>query len=462
MSDPENTPEEQRTDAGDAPEPTSAEAETTHQKTPRPVTVEDVTDDERGHSDSVSMTTLQVASPPISPSVLSASVSPRPAPATVGPATGLPSPEEESHFDHRMQDPPWVSPRPQRRFGGQAPGPRDHLPHHDPHHQQHPHQSNLQQLQPLNTQAEVFRYLDHPGPPNMLPEQPRRHPRRAKGPPSSISSDRASSPSVLRSPMLAPAHNSFPNGRFSPGQGRPPPSEITNWGPPEYWAESDHPPPFQNLSSPTFPPGPGRPPVAGPGGFPQPPPFGGPGGGGPKHFPPPSYAPPRPRPRSRQQQPPPNEFEQFHQPPPFIPPHGHDNGEMTGYKYLTEKLGGSVFGPPITPIYRKFEAMGHRILLQLQDELCQLEEKLDKIDSFESSTRLSQGFRPASARAAAADDHPVAQERLEILNEISKQLDMYCTYPSLPFPSDVANTKCDRSIFEAVQGCPMLVQTSHE
>lgn len=418
MSDPEsgNTslPERQM-GISETPELGALEADVPNHIAPRPVTIEDVPEDERDSDSSVTMTPLQTESPPTSQATPLALVSSTGTPTTTGATMNSSRSEEEKLDDHRFQEPQWVSPRPQRRLGTNAHIAREHPPHH------HPHQQNVH---PLASHAEVSRYLDSM-PPGGFSEPARRPLRRGQGPPSSVLSDRSSSlsPAVLRSPSLAPTHSAFPNDRFSPANNRPP------WGPPEYWSEGDNPPPFQKLGSPTFPPGPGRSNNAT--GFPHGMPLGAPGGGGPKHFPPPSYAPPRTHPRSRQQPPP--EFDQLHQPPPFaVPVHGLENGDMTGYKYLTAKLGGSLFGPPITPIYRRFEAMGHRITLQLQDELCQLEEELDGIDNFETTSRLAHGtLMPASTRAAALDDHPVAQQRLEVLSKISEKLDMYCAFPTI-------------------------------
>lgn len=116
---------------------------------------------------------------------------------------------------------------------------------------------------------------------------------------------------------------------------------------------------------------------------------------------------------------------------------------MNGYKLLTMKLGGSLFGtgPHVTPIYRRFQAMGHRRLLQLQDELCLLEEELNGIDRIDSEARRIPPdiFMPASARAASLDPGPIGQQRLEILARIHEKLDTYCKFrknPRLPHGDD--------------------------
>lgn len=408
-----------------------SEADAHSHKAPRPVTVEDVSDDDdddEGNDSSVAMSSFQVDSSPSGLATPPASLSSGGTPRTTGATVCSSGSEDEKPIEQHIPEPTYVSPRPQRRLGPHPPPmPREHPHHH------HPHQQNLH---PLVTQPEVFRYLDSE-PPNMVPEPvPVRRPRRGQGPPGAMPSDQAQSPAALRSPSIAPAHSAFPNDRLALVQSRPPPLEANTWGPPEYWSEGGQPAPFQKLASPTFPPGSGRP--NGANGFQHGVPFGGPGGGGgggPKHFPPPSYAPPRPHPRQRHQQSP-SEYDQIHSPPPppfSVPVHGFEPGDLTGYKYLTEKLSGSLFGPPITPIYRRFEVMGHRILLQLQDELCQLEDELEGIDNFETSSRFVNGsLMPASTRAAALDDHPVAQQRLEVLSKMSEKLDMYCKFERFP------------------------------
>jgi hypothetical protein len=105
---------------------------------------------------------------------------------------------------------------------------------------------------------------------------------------------------------------------------------------------------------------------------------------------------------------------------------------MTGYEFLTAKLGGSLFGGPrLTPIYRRFDAIGHRVLLELQLELCGLEEELHHIDELDTKGRLlpDDTIKPASALAAAHDQTPTAQRRREILDTIATQLEIYRKFP---------------------------------
>jgi hypothetical protein len=402
---------------------TSPNADDPNPRPPRPVTIEDVPDDDKGHDPAQAMTAFRAESPPselVTPPASVASGTPRAAEATI--SSSAPGWYMSMSTEHPAQavDVAHISPRPHLQVVANAPPLRQPPPYHHP---QHPHQQQVHHPQP-----EVFRYLDTEHP-NAIPGPgPRPFRRGVQGPPSSVSSDQAS-PAVLLSPTLPHARGNFPNDRFALTHTRPPPSEINSWGPPEYWPEGGQPEPFQGQASPTFPPAPMRP--NGANRFPPDMQFRGPegrGDPGPKHFQPPVHAPQRPHPRQRPP-PPPSEFDQPRSPPfsPAVQDAGP--GDMTGYKYLTTKLSGALFGQPITPIYRRFEVMGHRILLQLQDELCQLEDDLNQLDSLETSSRFAHGnLMPDSSRGLPeGEDHPVAKQRLEVVSEISEKLDMYCT-----------------------------------
>lgn len=90
---------------------------------------------------------------------------------------------------------------------------------------------------------------------------------------------------------------------------------------------------------------------------------------------------------------------------PFLPPmmHPHPINQkppLSGYSLLSLKLAGSIADPhAVTPIYRRFEAISHRLLLQLQDEICELEQQLESIDADEARSRHGPtGVAPASRR----------------------------------------------------------------
>lgn len=87
---------------------------------------------------------------------------------------------------------------------------------------------------------------------------------------------------------------------------------------------------------------------------------------------------------------------------------------MSGYELLSSKLSRTETPrrrrnsrtsepddlPAIQPIYRRFEALNHRLLLHLQDELSELEEQLHRLDTADTQNRrMSNCILPASRRA---------------------------------------------------------------
>jgi hypothetical protein len=61
---------------------------------------------------------------------------------------------------------------------------------------------------------------------------------------------------------------------------------------------------------------------------------------------------------------------------------------ITGYEALASALANSTRKENgIPPIYRKFELLNHRLLLQLQDELSELEEQLHRLDNADTQSR---------------------------------------------------------------------------
>ncbi|KAF2739527.1 hypothetical protein EJ04DRAFT_426619 [Polyplosphaeria fusca] len=125
----------------------------------------------------------------------------------------------------------------------------------------------------------------------------------------------------------------------------------------------------------------------------------------------------------------------FH--PPTQPPHyqAHPTGpDMTkktvvGYELLADKLtegpkdetGGSAEGQ-VLPMYRKFEALNHRILLHLQDEIAELEEELRYVDE---SIAQSSPSPHASRRAEARYGSELHYRRTDMLGRIFIKLGQY-------------------------------------
>lgn len=82
--------------------------------------------------------------------------------------------------------------------------------------------------------------------------------------------------------------------------------------------------------------------------------------------------------------------------------------------------------PTIQPIYRRFKAMNHRLLLHLQDELSELEEQLHRLDTADTQTRrLQNRILPASRRAEAQAGGELQSHKTEILAKIGFKLGQY-------------------------------------
>ena len=82
--------------------------------------------------------------------------------------------------------------------------------------------------------------------------------------------------------------------------------------------------------------------------------------------------------------------------------------------------------PDIKPIYRRFEALNHRLLLHLQDELSELEEQLHRLDTADTQTRRLQNcILPASRRAEHMSGGELQWHKTDILGKIGFKLGQY-------------------------------------
>lgn len=123
---------------------------------------------------------------------------------------------------------------------------------------------------------------------------------------------------------------------------------------------------------------------------------------------------------------------QFPNQPPPMPGPPQMNGlppspgrmPLTGYQLVAAKISGDLGGPPVKPLYRRFETLNHRLLLFLQDEISELEEQLVKIDAAETQNRFMQGGMPASRRQESAQGGEQQMLR-EILGQTGYKLGMY-------------------------------------
>ncbi|KAI9147736.1 hypothetical protein HJFPF1_12767 [Paramyrothecium foliicola] len=106
------------------------------------------------------------------------------------------------------------------------------------------------------------------------------------------------------------------------------------------------------------------------------------------------------------------------------PPFGRP--PLSGYELLAAKLSGSLGGPPIKPIYRRFEALNHRLMLHLQDELAELEEQLHALDALDTQARQHPGgVFPASRRQDSPNPNAPSAQRTDLLGRIGYKICQY-------------------------------------
>lgn len=99
---------------------------------------------------------------------------------------------------------------------------------------------------------------------------------------------------------------------------------------------------------------------------------------------------------------------------------------LTGYEMLALEL--STSESPVTPLYRKFEYLHHRILLHLQDELCELEEQLRTVDEIiaQMDPASPESPRtPASRRGEAYGGTEIHHQRTNLLGRIFLKTEQY-------------------------------------
>ena len=112
---------------------------------------------------------------------------------------------------------------------------------------------------------------------------------------------------------------------------------------------------------------------------------------------------------------------------------------VSGYELLAHKLsessrGGTSSPGTVTPVYRKFEQLNHRVLLHLQDEICELEEELRYLDRCiaQISPRDGTGHvQPASRRGDARYGNELHHRRTELLGRVFQKLEQYSEWGAL-------------------------------
>ncbi|KAI1640850.1 hypothetical protein F4809DRAFT_647820 [Biscogniauxia mediterranea] len=104
---------------------------------------------------------------------------------------------------------------------------------------------------------------------------------------------------------------------------------------------------------------------------------------------------------------------------------------LTGYELLASRLSTTSpdhqsGGPYLRPMYRRFETLNHRLLLHLQDEICELEEQLHRLDTADTQNRrLRNAILPASRRAEYLSGGELQWHRTDILGKIGFKLEQY-------------------------------------
>lgn len=99
---------------------------------------------------------------------------------------------------------------------------------------------------------------------------------------------------------------------------------------------------------------------------------------------------------------------------------------LAGYEMLAQEL--ADVESPVKPVYRKFEYLNHRILLHLQDELCEMEEQLRTTDEIiaQMETPADDGTRlPASRRGDAFAGSEMHHRRTALLGRIFMKTEQY-------------------------------------
>lgn len=117
-----------------------------------------------------------------------------------------------------------------------------------------------------------------------------------------------------------------------------------------------------------------------------------------------------------------------------------ETAPVTGYELLASRLSSHAASAEdekeskIKPMYRKFEALNHRLLLHLQDEISELEEQLHHLDGADTQSRRAGAdgsVLPASRRAAQAAGGELQWHKTDILGRIGFKLAQYSTFPYL-------------------------------
>ncbi|EME80891.1 uncharacterized protein MYCFIDRAFT_140428 [Pseudocercospora fijiensis CIRAD86] len=111
--------------------------------------------------------------------------------------------------------------------------------------------------------------------------------------------------------------------------------------------------------------------------------------------------------------------------PPVPDPPNSSQVTIAGYEMLARELSNN--SSSVKPMYRKFSYLNHRILLHLQDELQELEERLRTVDEIVAQLdhSSSEQTTPASRRGDAAFGGDWHHQRTLLLGRIFQKTEQY-------------------------------------
>lgn len=107
---------------------------------------------------------------------------------------------------------------------------------------------------------------------------------------------------------------------------------------------------------------------------------------------------------------------------------GLEENKKSGYDLLASSVSSNK-DTELKPIYRKFETLHNRMLLHLQDEISELETKLQEIDALVAEEKRYLGIKGTSRRGEARMHSLYQWNRVEIMWQVFGKLDQYRLCP---------------------------------
>ncbi|KAL9121499.1 MAG: hypothetical protein Q9187_001944 [Circinaria calcarea] len=116
-----------------------------------------------------------------------------------------------------------------------------------------------------------------------------------------------------------------------------------------------------------------------------------------------------------------------------------------GYDHLASSMS-SNGDTKLKPIYRKFETLHNRMLLHLQDEISELETKLQEIDALVAEEKRYLGIKGTSRRVEARMHSLCQWNRVEIMWQVFGKLDQYSLCPLVSIYVTMTYRRVDRAL----------------